>query len=117
MLVKVDALPLPGELPTIEIPPMHMTHERARMDYAGITHIHHFFLPRAAQAMALLWQTALAWPDARIREMLLFMAEQAIWGSSVLNRYSPSQFSQVNRALNGVYYVASQHSECSPAYN
>ena len=32
---------------------MHMTHERARMDYSGITHIHHFFLPRAAQAMAI----------------------------------------------------------------
>ena len=31
-----------------------------------------------------------------------------------MNRYSPSHFSQVNRALNGVYYIASQHSECSP---
>jgi hypothetical protein len=29
----------------------------------------------------------------------------------------PSHFSQVNRALNGVYYVASQHAECSPQYN
>ena len=35
---------------------MHMTHERARMDYSGITHMHHFFLPRAAQAMGLLWE-------------------------------------------------------------
>ena len=45
------------------------------------------------------------------------MVEQSIWGFSVLNRYSPTHFSQVNRALNGVYYVASQHSECSPWYN
>ena len=45
------------------------------------------------------------------------MVEQAIWCLSVLNRYSPSHFSQVNRALNGVYYVASQHSEFSPWYN
>ena len=117
LIARTEALPLPSEVPSIAVPPMHMTHERARMDHAGVTHIHHFFLPRAAYAMALLWRKALAWPDARIREMLLFMVEQAIWGFSVLNRYSPSHFSQVNRALNGVYYVASQHSECGPAYN
>jgi adenine-specific DNA methylase len=50
------------------------------------------------------------------------MVEQAIWGLSVLNRYKPIQHgrpggSQVNQALNGVYYVPSQHAECSPQYN
>jgi 16S rRNA G966 N2-methylase RsmD len=114
---RIDGLALPPVVPTVEIPQMHMTHERARMDHAGVTHIHHFFLPRAAQAMASLWQKAHAHPEARTRAFLLFMVEQAIWGFSVLNRYSPSHFSQVNRALNGVYYVASQHSECSPTYN
>jgi DNA modification methylase len=117
LLAQIEALPLPSEVPTIEIPPMHMTHERARMDYAGVTHIHHFFLPRAAQAMGKLWEKAKAHPDARIRAFLLFMVEQAIWGLSVLNRYGPTHFSQVNRMLNGVYYVASQHAECSPWYN
>ena len=48
--------------------------------------------------------------------MLLFFVEQAISGMSVLNRYSPTHFSQVNRQLGGVYYVASQHSEVSPWY-
>ena len=48
--------------------------------------------------------------------MLLFFVEQSIWGSSMLNRYSPTHFSQVNRQLTGVYYVASQHAECSPRY-
>ncbi|WP_411020073.1 hypothetical protein, partial [Salmonella sp. s32443] len=59
---------------------------------------------------------------ARIRAFLLFMVEQAIWGLSILNRYQPIQQgrpggSQVNRQLTGVYYVASQHAECSPWYN
>jgi DNA modification methylase len=117
LITRIEAMPLPDDLPKTEIPPMHMTHERARMDSSGITHIHHFFLPRAAHSMAALWRKARAQPNARIREMLLFMVEQAIWGFSVLNRYSPSHFSQVNRALNGVYYVASQTSECSPQYN
>ncbi len=116
LLARIEAIDLPAGLPTIEIPPMHMTHERARMDYSGITHIHHFFLPRAAQALGMLWQKADGQADPRTRGMLLFFAEQAIWGMSVLNRYGPSHFSQVNRALNGVYYVASQHSECSPWY-
>jgi DNA modification methylase len=116
VLERVDALSLPAEVPTIEIPPMHMTHERARMDYAGVTHIHHFFLPRAAQAMGKLWEKAKAHPDARIRAFLLFMVEQALWTASVLNRYRPTGFSQVNQYLTGVYYVASQHAECSPRY-
>jgi hypothetical protein len=101
VLSRIDALPLPAGVPTVAIPPMHMTHERARMDYAGVTRIHHFFLPRAVQAMALLWQKASAWPDPRIREMLLFMVEQAIWGMSVLARYGPTHFSQVNQVSHG----------------
>ncbi len=117
LLAKIETLALPPDVPTVEIPPMHMTHERARMDYSGVTHVHHFYLPRAAQAMGLLWAKAQAHPDSRIRGFLLFMVEQAIWGLSVLNRYGPTHFSQVNRMLNGVYYVASQHAECSPWYN
>ena len=95
---------------------MHMTHERARMDQAGVTHLHHFFLPRAAQALGLLWRKAIAHPDPRIRHMLLFTVEQAIWGMSVMNRFRPTGYSQVNQVLNGVYYVAAQHAEVAPSY-
>ncbi|WP_374321660.1 DNA methyltransferase [Brevundimonas sp.] len=116
IIQRIEALHLPPEVPTIEIPPMHMTHERARMDYAGITHIHHFFLPRAAQAMGALWAKAQAHPDPRIRSFLVFFVEQAIWTGTLLNRYRPTGFSQVNQYLTGVYYVASQHAECSPWY-
>jgi len=31
-------------------------------------------------------------------------------------RYVPTHYSQVNQYLNGVYYIASQHAECSPWY-
>ena len=82
----------------------------------GITHTHHMFLPRAAQVMGALWARAHAHSDVRIRAFLVFMVEQAIAGLSVLNRYGPTHFSQVNRMLAGVYYVASQHAECSPWY-
>ena len=122
ILKTIEDMAIPSLLPTTEIPPMHMTHERARMDYVGVTHIHHFFLPRAGQAMALLWSKAYAHPDRRTRAFLIFMVEQAIWGLSVLNRYQPIQQgrpggSQVNRQMTGVYYVSAQVSECSPGYN
>ena len=85
ILQRVKAMPLPSELPTDKLPHMHMTHERARMDHAGITHLHHFFLPRPTQALATLWRKACSQEDVRLRNMLLFFVEQAIWGMSILN--------------------------------
>ncbi len=116
VLRRIDRLPAPEEAPLDPIPPMHMTHQRARMDHFGITHTHHFFLPRAAHALAALWRRADAHPDSRVRHMLLYFVEQAVWTMSTLNRYRPTGYSQVNQYLTGIYYVPSQHSECSPWY-
>ncbi len=115
LLQKIDALPLPGSVPVVAFPFSDMW-EAPRMRDKGITHTHHMFLPRAAQAMGALWAEAQTDSDARLRLFLEFFAEQAIWGMSVLARYAPTHFSQVNQYLAGVYYVASQHAECSPWY-
>lgn len=116
VLRKIAALDLPGCLPKTALPYMHMTHERARMDKSGVTHIHHFFLPRAAQALGAMWRRARSHPDVRMRHMLMFFVEQAFWTASLLNRYRPTGYSQVNQYMTGVYYVASQHAEPSPWY-
>ncbi len=116
VLEKVSTGPLPPEVPAMELPYMHMTHERARLDSAGITHLHHFYLPRAAVSLASMWRMATSEPDTATRRMLLWFVEQAIWGMSVLARYAPTHFSQVNQYLNGVYYVGSQIVEVSPWY-
>ena len=55
VLRRIEKLNLPSELPFTELPYMHMTHERARMDLVGVTHLHHFFLPRAAHALVAMW--------------------------------------------------------------
>ena len=115
-LAKIAGLPIPAELPTNILPDCQMTRV-GRMRTTNTTAVHLMFLPRPAHAMACLWRKANAYPEHRIRQMLLFFVEQAIWGFSLLNRHSPSHFSQVNRALSGVFYVASQHAECSPQYN
>ena len=114
-LERIAQLPLPREIPTNAFPIEQMSHG-TRLAPKGFTHVHHLFLPRASHVLAALWRRATAESDVRLRNMLLFFVEQAIWGMSLLNRYSPSHFSQVNRALSGVYYVASQSSEVSPWY-
>ena len=115
VLSRIDQLPYPAEVPDAPFPIDEMYHG-SRLDPKGFARAHHLFLPRAAHALAALWRKAQAISEVRTRRMVVWFVEQAIWGMSVLNRYSPSHFSQVNRALNGVYYVGSQHSEVSPWY-
>ena len=126
VLGKISSLSIPATLPANRM--MHAPEDQQkwgdkwRAGSASFSHVHHLFLPRAAQAIGKLWEKANSNPNARIRAFLLYMVEQSISGLSVLNRYQPIQQgrpggSQVNRQLSGVYYVASQHSECSPWYN
>ncbi len=112
---RISELPLPKYLPLNSMPDSQMTRV-GRMKTTNTVAIHHMFLPRAAQAMGLLWQKAKEYKDPRTRNFLLFMVEQAIWTMSILNRNRPSGFSQVNQYLSGVFYVASQTAECSPWY-
>ncbi len=121
VLKKIIELDFPATFPASRM--MHAAEDQQkwgdkwRAGSASFSHVHHLFLPRAAQAVGKLWEKADSSPDPRIRAFLLFMVEQSIAGLSILNRYGPTHFSQVNRILTGVYYVASQHSECSPWYN
>ena len=114
-LKRIDQLPLPPELPTMEIPDSQMRRV-GRMQPAAITRIHHFFHSRSSHALASLWRHATEVSDRRLRHMALFFVEQAIWTMSLLNRFRPSGYSQVNQYLSGVFYVPSQHAEVSPTY-
>ncbi len=120
-VAKIAALPLPPDVPTDRFPDSQMSRV-GRMKTTNAAAIHYLFLPRAAQAMALLWRKAKSHPEPRTRNMLLFLVEQAIWGMSVLNRYKTlmhgrTESSNVNQYLSGVYYVPSHTSEVSPWYN
>lgn len=115
LLQKVATLPLPQEVPRQAFPFDDMW-ETPRLKEKGVSYTHQLFLPRPVQALATAWRKASAVPDTRLRNMLLFFVEQAVWGLSILNRYGPLHFSQVNRYLTGAYYVGSQHAECSPWY-
>jgi hypothetical protein len=71
---------------------------------------------RQKQSLAVLWAKADELVDPRLRAFMRFTVEQTIWGLSLLNRYGPTHYSQVNRYLNGVYYISSLISEVSPWY-
>lgn len=114
-LYKISELALPSEMPTTVLPDCQMTRV-GRMRTTRTEAIHHMYLPRAAHGMSEIWRLARSHPDPRTRSFLIYMVEQAIWGMSILARYTPTHFSQVNQYLSGVFYVASQISECSPWY-
>jgi len=115
ILERIVGLPLPDEVPTTVLPDCQMTRV-GRMRTTNTVATHFMFLPRAAQVLGLLWKKAKANPDARMRQALLYFVEQAIWTTSVMNRFQPQGFKQVNKYLPGVFYVPSQICEVSPWY-
>lgn len=112
---RISRLPLPRELPTTPLPDAQMTRV-GRMATTETKAIHHMFLPRPAQALSWLWGKASETSHDELRNSLLYFFEQAIWGMSILARYTPSHFSQVNQYLSGVFYVGSQIVDVSPWY-
>ena len=115
VLKRIEELDFPKNAPHFKLPDIHMI-KVGRVKTTNVEYIHDFFLERALQSLTYLWQKTLNVKDIRVKAFLQFTFEQLIWGISVLNRYSPSHFSQVNRALSGVFYVASHISEVSPMY-
>lgn len=114
-LKRVAEMPFPAGLPTLEMPEMQMRRV-GRMQPAKITHIHHFFLQRSSHALACLWRKTEQIADPRLQSLMKFFVEQAIWTGSLLNRFRPTGYSQVNQYMTGVFYIPSQHAECAPWY-
>ncbi len=120
VLEQIALMPLPTAIPTNALPIDAMYHG-SRLAPKGFTHIHHFYLPRAAQALGSLWSKSTEVENIRIRHMLLFLFEQAFRGMSLLNRYKPLQYGRLGGVqsgldLPGVYYIPSISTEVSPWY-
>ncbi len=115
LLERISRREVPPEIPTAELPDCQMTRV-GRMATTNTRCIHHMFLPRATQALGAMWRRAFAQNDRRLRNVLLYFVEQAIWGMSTLARYTPTHYSQVNQYLSGVFYVGSHIVDVSPWY-
>lgn len=115
LLARIESLPDPPSVPVVEFPIDQMYHG-SRLAPKGFTYVHQLFFKRPLIILAFLWRRALTCDDPRLKRFLLYTVEQAIRGMSMLNRFSPTHYSQVNRYLSGVYYVSSMTSEVSPRY-
>jgi predicted RNA-binding Zn-ribbon protein involved in translation (DUF1610 family) len=100
IMARVGELPLPSETPVIDFPFENMW-EAPRLRSRGITATHHLFLPRQSQLLSFMWRRTEQIEDVRLRNEVLFFVEQAIWGMSLLARYAPTHYSQVNQYLVG----------------
>ncbi len=115
VLDRVAAAAVVG-FPATALPIETMGHG-SRLAPKGFTRIDHLWGDRALTALTALWRLAGTSQVVATRRVLRFWVEQGCWGLSWMNRYSATHFSQVNRNLNGVYYVGSLHAEPSPRYN
>ena len=113
---RIEEYPVKDFFPTFELPYAHMTHERVKIADYGVHRFNHFFISRQLIALSTMWRLAYECDDARIRRFMLYMVEQCVWGMSIMARYAPTHFSQVNQYLSGVYYVPSQSVDVSPWY-
>jgi hypothetical protein len=121
VLRRVETQRVSG-FPTNELPLAGMLYDRPHLGPKGFTQVHHLWGDRALIAMTSLWSYAKEEPDLPLRHALLFWIEQALWGTSWMNRYKPIQFgrvggSAVNNYMSGVYYIPSLHAEPSVRYN
>ncbi len=110
-LNRIETLSPWSTLPVYEVPIMSLTDQRARIDNLRITHIHHFYLPRAAYTLGVLWQKILAVENVRLRHTLMFWFDSRLSRLSVQNRYHPDGHSSV---LPYLYYVPPLISEMNP---
>ncbi|HOI53979.1 MAG TPA: DNA methyltransferase [Phycisphaerae bacterium] len=82
----------------------------------GVTHIHHFYLPRQLRFFSHLWHLASSVTDPSLRRALQFFASSNALGCTILNRFGPTHYSQVNKYFSGTLYIPSVVAEASPRY-
>lgn len=111
---KVNAI-VDVDFPFVKTPDMQMMRV-GRMQPSNITHLHHFFLKRPLITLSKLWKASTNISDPSERAKSLYFVEQCVWGLSILARYTPTHFSQVNQYLSGVFYMASHVVDVAPNY-
>jgi 16S rRNA G966 N2-methylase RsmD len=82
----------------------------------GITHIHHFYLPRQLRTYAFMWQVAGEHEDRSIRNALRFFVQSNCLGMTIMNRYTPTHFSHVSQNFSGTLYIPSAVAETCHRY-
>lgn len=112
-IAKSDEITADSTLPTMEIPYMHMTHERARMDNQGVTHYHHLYTTRMRAVLSRLWLEVSKAPSEDFKRLGRFWVDSHFLNLSIQNCYRPGVSFPYN-PISGIYYVSSLISEPNP---
>lgn len=115
LFAKVSETKLNSSIPHFELPDIQMK-KVGRVATTGVNHIHLFYLKRALISIEYFWTKAYQFESEENKRLYVFMIEQMIWGMSLLNRFRPQGFSQVNQYMSGVFYIASHTCEINPMY-
>jgi 16S rRNA G966 N2-methylase RsmD len=120
LIRKTEGSPSLAPFPTVRM--MHAPEDAEkwgdewRAGVAAFAYIHHAYLPRALKALGFIWQCATRASDHQTQRHLIYFVEQAVWGMSLMARYAPTHYSQVNQYMSGRIRTFSLHAECSPWY-
>jgi len=112
LLKRIEESTIPYWFPVDRIPKGYNTEQPKRSN--GITHMNHFYTKRNLWVLAAVWKHVIPFLDSMSH--LIFTYEQIILGMSLLARYAPTHYSQVNRYLSGTLYIGSQVVEVTPQY-
>jgi hypothetical protein len=82
----------------------------------GVTHLHHFYLPRQLRTYARCWAIAESEANYADRALMKFFFSSNAPGMTVMNRFAPNHHSQVNRTFSGTLYIGSTVAETTLAY-
>ena len=96
LLKRIETAGLPENFPVAELPDCQMTRV-GRVRTTNTHCVHHFYLPRPSRSLAEMWKRTVESGTARSQHMLRFLVEQTMQTMSVMNRYRPTGFSQVNQ--------------------
>jgi 16S rRNA G966 N2-methylase RsmD len=110
LVKRIDNLELPYELPSQQIPYMHMTHERNNLPALGVTHIHHFFTRRNLIAIGVIFRLINSRPQP-IKRALTFWLTSCLPKLSRLMNYNSDG---IGRVTKGIFYFSSLSQEASP---
>ena len=116
ILERIEAMPLPAEMPTNRFPIEQMYHG-SRIEPKGFTDSPPFFSAPRVHISGVPFgarRTPIPTPEPGTCCCSLSSRRYGECRSSI--GMDQLHFSQVNHYLTGVYYVASQHAECSPWY-
>ena len=98
----IDELLASCSVPVVEIPYMHMSHERNDLPGKGITHLHHFYTHRNLFILSMIWERV-STPESRFLFTSVCDRHALRRNRFIINKHNPR--GRVNGPLSNTLFV------------